>query len=72
MTTLRDEDPDADLLALCEDCGDELLETEPAFPLPDDRWLCASCAVERGGAYDDVIERWIRRPELTDLVDRPR
>ncbi len=56
----------------CASCGTELLPAERAFAferaVSEDAVLCYSCAIERGGAYDEVYDRWTKSPDVADLL----
>jgi hypothetical protein len=56
-------------LLRCAACGD-LIDPGTGRPYAfgtEDAVLCFDCAVERGGSYDGVQERWTRAPRVADL-----
>jgi hypothetical protein len=57
---------------ICASCGAEVLSLERifAFETGDDEpaVLCAACAMARGGQYEELHDRWVRAPDVTDLV----
>ena len=58
---------------LCADCGARILEgAEDGFGFGESAMLCATCAARRGGSYDSHQERWVRPPQVADLLDKPR
>jgi hypothetical protein len=57
---------------ICASCGTELLASERAYaferaPL-EDAVLCYECALARGGAYDEIHDRWTKAPDVSDLL----
>lgn len=46
--------------------------TDRAFAISNDDYLCFGCATERGGIFDEELERWSVPPETSDLVDEQR
>jgi len=52
----------------CIDCGATIAaERERAFAVTDDVYLCLDCAVRRGGVYDELHDRWVTPPKVSDL-----
>lgn len=56
----------------CADCGADLESGERAFAVSDDSVICYACAVRRGGAYDELHDRWSPAPMTDDLLERDR
>jgi hypothetical protein len=57
-------------LSTCADCGAEVdLGRERAYAF-DERTLCWSCAIGRGGSYDEELDRWVEAPGMQDLPRR--
>lgn len=56
----------------CADCGAEISETERTYAVSDDSVICFECAVRRGGAYDELHDRWVTEPKTDDLLERDR
>ncbi len=60
-------------LSKCLDCGALIApETDRAYALSDDDFLCFECAVRRGGVYDGEKERWLVAPDVSDEPDERR
>ncbi len=58
-------------LTRCAECGAEIfLEVDRTYPLTPEAALCFDCATRRGGAYDELDDRWVRPPEVADLLAR--
>ncbi len=59
----------------CASCGAEVLSTERPFAFEtcdgEPAVLCYACAVARGGSYEEPHDRWVRAPDVVDLVSRP-
>lgn len=57
---------------MCAGCGTELLPAERAYAferaVSEDAVLCYSCAIERGGEYDERRDRWTKGPDVRDLL----
>lgn len=60
-------DADTEEVEVCDGCGREIVDESTAFGLPDAGWLCAKCAVERGGVMDADGD-WETPPRIDDLV----
>lgn len=57
----------------CLSCGVELdPAVDAAFLVDDVGALCYSCALERGGVYDSDQDRWVKAPDVGDLLDEER
>jgi hypothetical protein len=55
-------------LASCLACGAEVVPgRDRAFALSPDRFLCFSCATQRGGSWDELHDHWTAEPETRDL-----
>lgn len=53
---------------VCSDCNKELFpEVEHCFAITDELLLCYECSVRRGGAYDELHDKWARAPRLEDV-----
>jgi len=58
---------EAELLT-CLACGSEILpEADRVYAFGDDAALCFDCAVARGGAYDELHDRWAPAPDVGGL-----
>jgi hypothetical protein len=57
-------------LDTCADCGIGIREGERAFAFGEDGSLCMACGLRRGGAYDEVNDRWTVAPAVDDLLVR--
>ena len=56
-------------LVSCSVCGAEIAPgTDRSFAYASDACLCFACAVSRGGAYDEVHDRWSSEPDTHDLA----
>jgi hypothetical protein len=64
------EEEELESLGLCLDCG-EPVDTEigRVFTFGERGVLCWTCAARRGGEHDDVHDRWITAPNVTDLLE---
>ena len=52
----------------CADCGAPLGGVgDRSYALAQDRALCWSCALARGGSYDPDQDRWVVEPRVGDL-----
>lgn len=59
--------PDDDLLP-CIECEAVVAPgTDRAFPVGTADVLCMACALRRGGAYDEIQDRWKEAPDLTGV-----
>ena len=57
----------------CCGCGSTVApESDRAFAVDDDVFLCFECAIARGGVYDAEEERWSVAPTIVDLPDERR
>lgn len=55
---------------ICAHCHGVLeTGTDCAFYFGEHGALCFSCAVARGGTYDDERERWTTPPRISDLPE---
>jgi hypothetical protein len=57
---------EAALYQTCASCATEVLTTERCYAF-DDSVLCFECSIARGGAYDELHDRWTRSPDVADL-----
>jgi hypothetical protein len=55
---------EVDELARCVECDSEVAPTDRIFAIGDQSLLCYSCAVRRGGVYDERYDRWATEPVL--------
>ncbi len=54
--------------AACIECGAELWpERDRSYLITADDVLCYACAQHRGGAYDEIHDRWTQAPNLRGL-----
>jgi hypothetical protein len=61
---------ETDTSAVCAHCAVEFspeLERGYVFGVEDDQALCYECAVARGGAYDELHDRWVKPPDIRGL-----
>ena len=59
-------------LSRCIECGADVWpERERSYLISDDDVLCYECATRRGGAYDELHDRWTARPDLTGVRVSP-
>lgn len=55
-------------LGVCVECGAEIAPArERSYVYGPDACLCFSCAVRRGGSYDETHDRWVTAPDTQDL-----
>jgi hypothetical protein len=54
-------------LEICASCGTEVLSIERAYAF-EESVVCYECSLARGGAYDEVHDRWTRTPDVADLL----
>jgi hypothetical protein len=55
-------------LATCALCGAEIAPaSDRSFAAGGDAFLCFQCALERGGRYDELHDRWETAPETAGL-----
>ncbi len=55
-------------LTRCVSCGAEIyLGVDRAFVITPDSALCFECAIARGAAYDELHDRWLEGPDITDV-----
>lgn len=53
---------------VCADCSRDIdPELERCFAITSEVVLCYECSVRRGGAYDELEDRWARAPVLSDV-----
>ena len=57
----------------CADCG-ALVNPglDRAFAFSEDSLLCYECASRRGGSYDEIEDRWVVVPDVSDEPDERR
>jgi hypothetical protein len=61
----RSEDDDE---VRCLQCGAEIsMGRDRAYAVGEEDVLCQSCAMKRGGAYDERQDRWVEAPKLEGL-----
>ena len=63
---------DIEITERCADCGAEIAELEWTFAVSDESVICYQCATRRGGAYDELEDRWKVEPKVEDLLERER
>lgn len=64
-------DYESEDLTGCADCGMIIASGEErTYAFGTDGVLCMSCAVRRGGAYDEARDRWVLAPRVDDLYGR--
>ena len=56
---------------LCAVCEEPTSVAERAFPFGEETLLCFRCALDRGGLYDETLDRWVRPPKVEDLLATP-
>lgn len=60
----------------CIECGTTIAvedaATERVFALTPEVILCHSCALRRGGVYDDADDKWKIAPNLEDVATEQR
>ena len=55
-------------LSRCADCGSEMTPArDRAYAFGSEAFLCYSCAVRRGGVYDEAHDRWLRDADTAGL-----
>jgi hypothetical protein len=55
-------------LETCADCGARISPgTDRSFSFGSTGLLCMSCAIRRGGRYDEVHDHWAQEPDFGDL-----
>ena len=60
-------------LVACADCGAEIsLAADRVFLVTEDTGLCMTCAMKRGGVYDEAHDNWKKAPSLTGLQSLQR
>ncbi len=53
----------------CLACRAEIsIDRDRAFAVTEDSGLCFSCAIKRGGAYDELHDAWTRSPDVSDYA----
>jgi hypothetical protein len=61
---------EAEQTSVCIACGKSIdASTARAFAYGEGDLLCWSCALERGGVFDEDREDWVRPPDLKGLPD---
>lgn len=54
---------------VCVECGaDVSLVGERVVAVTDEVVICPQCAEERGGVYDEELDRWTPPPDVADLT----
>jgi hypothetical protein len=57
-----------DVRVVCSECKRDIdPEVERCFAITDELVLCYDCSVRRGGAYDELHDKWARAPRLEDV-----
>ncbi len=60
-------------LATCADCGARFdAVSDRGFGIDAESALCWTCALRRGGTWDEEREQWSTEPGVADLESRPR
>lgn len=55
-------------LATCVECCEEIWpERDRSYLVIGEDALCFACAVRRGGAYDELEDRWTKPPSVEGL-----
>ena len=55
---------------VCAGCGRSVAAgSEQTYAFGDENFLCAGCAVDRGGRYDEARDVWAVTPDLSGLPD---
>jgi hypothetical protein len=55
-------------LVRCAECGAEMVPArDRSYACEADAFLCFACAVRRGGAYDERLDRWTTPPDTSGL-----
>jgi hypothetical protein len=53
---------------VCSDCKRDVdPDVEHCFAITDELLLCYECSVRRGGAFDELHDKWARAPKLEDV-----
>ncbi len=61
------------VLTRCLACGAEIsVARDRAFAVSADEALCFDCAVERGGVYDERLDRWVAPADASNLPLEPQ
>lgn len=56
----------------CAGCDAEVATTDRVYAFGEGDVLCFECGVKRGGAYDELEDRWTAVPDVRGLpVERP-
>ncbi len=61
---------EADALSLtrCISCASEIsFARDRAFAITDEDALCYACAIDRGGVYDELHDRWTKPADASGL-----
>lgn len=59
--------------ALCSDCNRDLgVDPTLFYEATSGAQLCWDCAIRRGGTFDAKQDRWVIRPDISDLPDERR
>jgi hypothetical protein len=67
-----DASPDEGRDSVCADCGVAIdVALERGYSFSEEQALCFSCAVARGGAYDELHDHWTKPPNLRGLSAAP-
>lgn len=56
-----------DRLSCCA-CGKLLDGGDRSYQFGDERVICFSCAIHRGGEYDEGGDRWASLPDVGDVA----
>ncbi len=64
---------DADEFEFCSECGSDVhAARDRTYAIDAERMLCFSCALRRGGSYDERHDLWNHAPDLAGLPPRER
>jgi hypothetical protein len=67
------EPEDDELMFSCASCGAPIwTDIDRYFPASDETFLCWTCSVQRGGAYDANQDRWTKPPDVSGIADERR
>ncbi|MEI8254707.1 MAG: hypothetical protein WCJ30_03455 [Deltaproteobacteria bacterium] len=57
----------------CRACGAELVSgRDREYVYSEEGEICFDCAIRRGGEYDALHDRWVKSPDVVDLIERER
>jgi len=55
-------------VTMCASCGEEISAArDRAYVIGEDEAICFSCAIDRGGEYDELEDRWTEGPDLAGV-----